>query len=188
MLPPALRSLAPAASRASSLRSAAVWLGLGLQLPLVPASLPGTRSNPGQQGPDPVERFCLTNDSFLPFAAVGLILRLSVLPGAVFFAGEVEGFTLLLRLADVFLADVFFAGELFFAAVFAGDSFAADLFALDCLLADFFAVAMLCLEALFAAAVYSLLKNLLPFAAFLNAGANEWGPWLLKDPRCFRLA
>ncbi|SNS26545.1 hypothetical protein SAMN05421770_101254 [Granulicella rosea] len=41
--------LLAAAAFASAFFSPAVWVFFGLQLPLVPGSLPGTGSNPGQQ-------------------------------------------------------------------------------------------------------------------------------------------
>jgi hypothetical protein len=49
LLPPAFCSLLPAAARESAFFSAAVWLGLGSQLPLVQGFLPATGLNPGQQ-------------------------------------------------------------------------------------------------------------------------------------------
>ena len=107
-----MRSLLPAAARESAFFSPELWFALGLQLPLLPACLPGTRSNPGQHaGPEPVERFSFTSDCFFD-----------------------EAF------ADVFFAALLFAGVFFAELFLAVDFFAEDLLAV--LRGVFFAVAM----------------------------------------------
>lgn len=149
-----------AAAIASLFFSLAVWCFLGLQLPLVPAFLPGTGSYPGQHCescfagcflalPLPVElglSECLSVQAcpcfvFEPvLCALGEELDFDALFLLELFLAE------LFLLAGLFLlAELFFAVELFLlAAFFDGDFFVADFFVELSLADDFFAVAILC--------------------------------------------